>query len=128
MGSNSAASITILILSLSIFFFTTLSSAQAPTVSPSSPPSPPLPPPPPPQICPNLRICASLLNDFARVVVGSPQSEPCCSLIAGLADVDAVVCLCAAVRANVGGININIPVKEILRVCERNAPNLAACA
>ncbi|MCI48418.1 proline-rich protein DC2.15-like, partial [Trifolium medium] len=86
------------------------------------------PPPPPPPICPNLRICATLLNDFAHVVVGSPQSEPCCSLIAGLADVDAVVCLCAVVKANVGGININLPVKEILRVCERNAPNLAACA
>ena len=47
--------------------------------------------------CPNLRVCANLLNDLANVEVGSPQSEPCCSLIDGLADVDAVVCLCAVV-------------------------------
>ncbi|KAK2448051.1 Bifunctional inhibitor/lipid-transfer protein/seed storage 2S albumin superfamily protein [Trifolium repens] len=114
MGSKSVASITILILSLNIFFFTTLSSAQAPTVSPSPPP-----------ICPNLRVCANLLNDLANVEVGSPQSEPCCSLIAGLADADADVCLRALVKA--AGININIPVTEILRVCERNiAPNLDA--
>ncbi|WJX22987.1 hypothetical protein P8452_12239 [Trifolium repens] len=118
MDSKSVASIKILILSLNIFFFTTLSSAQAPTVSPSPSPSPP-------PICPNLSVCANLLNDLANVEVGSPQSEPCCSLIAGLADADADVCLRALVKAV--GININIPVTEIIRVCERNiAPNLDA--
>ncbi|CAK8543635.1 unnamed protein product [Lathyrus sativus] len=120
MDSKGVPSITILILSLSIFFFffTTHSSAQGPTVSPSSSPLP---------ICPDLRVCVSLLRDFAHIVVGSPKSEPCCSLIADLVEVDAVVCLCAVVKANVLGININVPVKEILRVCERNAPALASC-
>ncbi|KAK2448048.1 hypothetical protein QL285_007350 [Trifolium repens] len=69
MGSKSNATITFLILSLSIFFFfTTLTSAQVP---PSS-------------TCPDLSVCANVLNNLANVSVRATQA--CCSLLAGLAD------------------------------------------
>ncbi|MCI00096.1 proline-rich protein DC2.15, partial [Trifolium medium] len=101
MGSKGIASIIILILS--IIFFTTPSSAQAPTASPPTP------------TCPPLQACVGLLPVLGNIGVGVPQSQPCCSIISGLVDADALVCVCAVVKANVVGIDINVPVKELLK-------------
>ncbi|KAK2448044.1 hypothetical protein QL285_007346 [Trifolium repens] len=108
MDSKSVASITILILSLNIFFFTTLSSAQAPTVSPSPPP-----------VCPNFRRCASLFSELEFGEV--PRPKYCCQFLADLTDADAIACLSRLVEVD----GYTIPLEEILRVCGRNIPNLA---
>ncbi|WJX22985.1 hypothetical protein P8452_12237 [Trifolium repens] len=108
MGSKSNATISFLILSLSIFF-TTLTSAQVP---PSS-------------TCPDLSVCANVLNNLANVSVRATQA--CCSLLAGLADANAAVCLCE-LAPNVLGINFNLPVQTLLTVCGRDTSNLPACA
>ncbi|MCD7470409.1 hypothetical protein HAX54_010277 [Datura stramonium] len=67
-----------------------------------------------------LGVCADLLN-LVNVVVGSPPTLPCCSLIQGLADLEAAVCLCTAIRANVLGINLNVPLtlSLVLNNCGR---------
>ncbi|KAL5141478.1 pEARLI1-like lipid transfer protein 2 [Glycine soja] len=57
---------------------------------------------------------------------GSPPTLPCCTLIQGLADVDVGVCLCTALRANLLGINLNLPISLtlLLNTCRGNIPNI----
>uniref|UniRef100_R7W4S5 14 kDa proline-rich protein n=1 Tax=Aegilops tauschii TaxID=37682 RepID=R7W4S5_AEGTA len=62
--------------------------------------------------------------------VGQPPAEPCCSILGGLADLEAAVCLCTAIKANVLGISLDIPVKLSLLVnyCGKNLPSGFICA
>ncbi|KAG5616621.1 hypothetical protein H5410_016445 [Solanum commersonii] len=75
-----------------------------------------------------LGVCANILN-LVNVVVGSPPTLPCCSLIQGLTDLEAAVCLCTAIRANVLGINLNVPLSLslILNSCGKNPPTGFTC-
>ncbi|XP_039025621.1 putative lipid-binding protein AIR1 [Hibiscus syriacus] len=47
---------------------------------------------------------------LVNVELGDVPIKPCCSLIQGLADLEAAVCLCTTVKARVLGININLPI------------------
>ncbi|XP_057952509.1 14 kDa proline-rich protein DC2.15-like [Malania oleifera] len=78
----------------------------------------------------NLGVCANLLNGLLGIVLGAPPTTPCCSLIAGLVDLEAAVCLCTAVRANLLGINLNIPLSLglLLNACGKAAPSGFVCA
>ncbi|KAK8710645.1 hypothetical protein V6N13_145959 [Hibiscus sabdariffa] len=75
-----------------------------------------------------LGVCANVLN-LVNATVGSPPVQPCCSLLQGLVDLEAAVCLCTAIRANILGININIPISLslLLNVCSRNVPTGFQC-
>ncbi|WMV20207.1 hypothetical protein MTR67_013592 [Solanum verrucosum] len=75
-----------------------------------------------------LGVCANILH-LVNVVVGSPPTMPCCSLIQGLTDLEAAVCLCTAIRANVLGINFNVPLSLslILNSCGKNPPTGFTC-
>ncbi|MBA0831186.1 hypothetical protein Goarm_015668, partial [Gossypium armourianum] len=75
-----------------------------------------------------LGVCANLL-DLVNVNVGSPQATPCCSLLGGLNEIEAATCLCTAIRANVLGINLNIPlsVSLVLNACSINVPSGFQC-
>ncbi|KAF7138506.1 hypothetical protein RHSIM_Rhsim07G0106100 [Rhododendron simsii] len=77
-----------------------------------------------------LGVCIDLLGGLINVVVGTPPTTPCCSLIQGLADLEAAVCLCTAIKANILGINLNIPLSLtlLLNVCGKNAPPGFQCA
>lgn len=133
-----------LFLSLNLLFFSLVSACDSPKPSPNIPkPSPtptkpsPSPTPTKPTLptpsstptyagkCPtlNLGVCANVLN-LVDVVVGSPPKLPCCSLIEGLVDLEAALCLCTAIRANVLGINLNIPValNLVLNNCGKKVP------
>ncbi|KHN41445.1 14 kDa proline-rich protein DC2.15 [Glycine soja] len=72
-----------------------------------------------------LGVCANVLN-LVNVTLGSPPTLPCCTLIQGLADVDVGVCLCTALRANLLGINLNLPISLtlLLNTCRGNIPNI----
>ncbi|KAL4387835.1 hypothetical protein GQ457_09G026300 [Hibiscus cannabinus] len=76
----------------------------------------------------NLGVCLNLLN-LVDVELGNVPTKPCCSLIEGLADVEAAICLCSAVRANVLGININLPISLslLLNNCGRRVPTEYIC-
>ncbi|KAI5345175.1 hypothetical protein L3X38_013052 [Prunus dulcis] len=66
---------------------------------------------------------------FTTIVVGTLPKTPCCSLIAGLSDVDATVCLCTAIKAKVLGITLNVPVSLslLLNYCAKSVPTDFQC-
>ncbi|KAL4347325.1 hypothetical protein GQ457_17G002410 [Hibiscus cannabinus] len=70
----------------------------------------------------NLGVCLDLLGGLVNVEVGNVPRKPCCSLIQGLADLEAAACLCAAVRSRVLGITIDLPISLslVLNLCGRN--------
>ncbi|KAH7863053.1 hypothetical protein Vadar_012695 [Vaccinium darrowii] len=139
MASKTTATTALLFL-----FFTLVTSTHETTSScpppPSKTPKHPSPPPgavsPPPTAatCPTdslkLGVCADLLNDLVNLVVGTPPKTPCCSLIGGLANLDTAVCLCTAIKANVLGVNLNIPVSLslLLNYCGKTVPSGFQCA
>ncbi|CAN4127562.1 unnamed protein product [Withania somnifera] len=127
-----------LVLTLNILFFTMVSSTNVPCPPPPHPKPHPTPTPSTPSSkgkCPKdtltLKVCANLLNDLVHLVIGSsPAKTECCSLIQGLADLDAAVCLCTAIKANVLGINLNVPLSLslLLNNCGKYAPKNFQCA
>lgn len=140
MASKTVASTALLLLSLNLLFFTLVSSNYTPCPpTPKSPKapvhkSPPAPAPKKPASCPKdtvkLGVCADLLNTIVNVVVGTPAKTPCCTLLSGLADTDAAVCLCTALKAKVLGANLNVPVSLslLLNYCGKKIPAGYKCA
>uniref|UniRef100_A0ACD5TSI9 Uncharacterized protein n=1 Tax=Avena sativa TaxID=4498 RepID=A0ACD5TSI9_AVESA len=96
-------------------------------------PSPPPPPSSTSGTCPintlQLGVCANVLN-LLKLHLGVPANEQCCPLLAGLVDLDAAVCLCTAIRANILGIiNLNLPVDLVLLLnqCGKTNPPGFTC-
>ncbi|CAI8609614.1 unnamed protein product [Vicia faba] len=122
-----------IILALNILFFTAVTSNYVPC------------PPPPPKdhshhhshpknpTCPRdtikLGVCADILG-LINVELGKPPKTPCCSLLDGLANLEAAVCLCTALKANILGINLNLPINLslILGYCGKGLPKGYVCA
>ncbi|XP_058781030.1 14 kDa proline-rich protein DC2.15-like [Vicia villosa] len=112
------------ILVLSLLAYSTFTEANS-----SCPPSPkPTPPPSSQDHCPKdtlkLGVCADILG-LVNVVVGDPPSgSNCCALLKGLVDLEAAACLCTAIKANVLGINLNVPITLtwILSACQKDVP------
>ncbi|XP_010433288.1 PREDICTED: putative lipid-binding protein AIR1 [Camelina sativa] len=75
-----------------------------------------------------LGVCANVLK-LVDLTLGNPPVTPCCSLIQGVADLEAAACLCTLVKANVLGINLNLPIDltVLLNVCSRTAPTNFQC-
>ncbi|KAL6906426.1 hypothetical protein ACP4OV_004027 [Aristida adscensionis] len=99
-------------------------------------PPPPAPKPPTPSgggSCPRdalkLGVCANVLG-LVKAKIGSPPYKPCCSLLDGLVDLEAAVCLCTAIKANILGINLNLPIdlSLILNHCGKSCPSGFQCA
>ncbi|XP_038700981.1 14 kDa proline-rich protein DC2.15-like [Tripterygium wilfordii] len=112
----------ILAVNLFFFFFFTFSAACDPCKHKPKPP-----PAPPAASCPKdtlkLGACVELLG-VVNVIVGTPPSSQCCALIQGLADLEAALCLCTAIKANVLGINLNVPISlsAIVSGCGKSVP------
>ncbi|KAF8027080.1 hypothetical protein BT93_E0104 [Corymbia citriodora subsp. variegata] len=132
ISSSSAA----LFLCLNLLFFALASGCNT-CVQPKPNPSPsriPNPFSPRGASCPRdalkLGVCAKVLNGPVNAVVGTPPDMPCCSVLEGLLDLEAAVCLCTAIKANILGINLNIPISLSLLVntCGKNVPSGFQCA
>jgi hypothetical protein len=76
-----------------------------------------------------LGVCANVL-DLIKAKAGVPVNEECCPLLNGLVELDAAVCLCTAIKANVLGLNLNIPVNLslVLNFCGKGVPTGFKCA
>uniref|UniRef100_A0A0E0BDL0 Bifunctional inhibitor/plant lipid transfer protein/seed storage helical domain-containing protein n=1 Tax=Oryza glumipatula TaxID=40148 RepID=A0A0E0BDL0_9ORYZ len=76
-----------------------------------------------------LGVCANVL-DLIKAKAGVPATEPCCPLLNGLVDLEAAVCLCTAIKANVLGINLNLPIhlSLILNFCGKGVPTGFMCS
>uniref|UniRef100_A0ACD5TIA3 Uncharacterized protein n=1 Tax=Avena sativa TaxID=4498 RepID=A0ACD5TIA3_AVESA len=78
----------------------------------------------------NLRVCANVLGGLLGLKVGVPTYDQCCSLLRGLVDLDAAVCLCTAVKANILDIvHLNVPVDItlLLNHCGKKCPSDFTC-
>ncbi|PKU77158.1 14 kDa proline-rich protein DC2.15 [Dendrobium catenatum] len=76
-----------------------------------------------------LGVCADALG-LINLNLGKPPKVPCCTLLQGLADLEAAVCLCTVLKANVLGIQLNLPIKLslLLNYCGKGAPSGFHCA
>ncbi|CAM0871188.1 unnamed protein product [Alopecurus aequalis] len=98
------------------------------------PPTPVTPTPVPPTggVCSidtlKLSVCANVLN-LLKLNLGVLSNNKCCPLLSGLTDLDAAVCLCTAIKANVLGINLNVPVDLVLLLnqCGKTCPADFSC-
>ncbi|KAM7525594.1 hypothetical protein LguiA_015496 [Lonicera macranthoides] len=132
MASKAVAS-TALLLSLNLLLFTLVSSTHTPCPPPPTTPSHHHHHHHKKATCPKdtlkLGVCADLLGDLVHLVVGTPPKTPCCSLIEGLVDLEAAVCLCTAIKANVLGINLNVPISLslLLNYCGKKVPSGFQC-
>ncbi|XP_047951536.1 pEARLI1-like lipid transfer protein 3 [Salvia hispanica] len=108
--------------------------SQPPATPPSQPPATPPSQQPGNSSCPRdalkLGICANVLGNLLNVTIGTPPVTPCCTLVQGLADLEAAVCLCTVIRANILGLNISLPIALtlLLNVCSREVPRDFLCA
>ncbi|CAH2042785.1 unnamed protein product [Thlaspi arvense] len=124
MGFNTPVSAIFLAVNLLFFAFVTSSSAQSvPTPSPS-----------PTCSINNLQVkglCAKfLLPGLLNITVTVPPTSPCCSLISGLANIEAAACLCTSLKLPPPitlNINATAPVNSVLRGCGKNSPPNFTC-
>ncbi|KAL2489643.1 Bifunctional inhibitor/lipid-transfer protein/seed storage 2S albumin superfamily protein [Forsythia ovata] len=130
MASISKTSIALFLVLNLLFFTLTSACGTCPGPKPNPKPSPS----PRKATCPRdalkLGVCANLLGGLIGVTIGTPPKTPCCTLIEGLADLEAAVCLCTAIKANVLGINLNVPLSLslLLNVCSKKVPSGFICA
>ncbi|RYR29394.1 hypothetical protein Ahy_B01g053768 isoform A [Arachis hypogaea] len=114
MASNRASSSIALFLIINVLFFALVSGCGGGAC---------------PRDALKLGVCANVLNGLLNVTLGQPPVTPCCSLLNGLVDLEAAVCLCTALKANVLGINLNLPISLslLLNVCSKKVPHGFQC-
>ncbi|KAG6747939.1 hypothetical protein POTOM_047830 [Populus tomentosa] len=124
-GSKAAA----IFVVLNVIFFTCVSSHNAPACPPKAPPAPKKP-----AKCPKdtlkFGVCGNWLG-LVHEALGTPPSEECCTLIKGLADLEAALCLCTAIKANVLGVvklKVPVAVSLLLSACGKKVPEGFKCA
>ncbi|XP_059669731.1 14 kDa proline-rich protein DC2.15-like [Cornus florida] len=144
MGSKSSVS-AVLYLTVNIICYALATTVLSPGTSLSNPkPNPMRNPKPNPMSslvtnnqslsCPRdalkLGVCGNLLGGLIGVFIGNRPTATCCTLLAGLVDLEAAVCLCTAIRANVLGINVNasLSLTLLFNVCGRTLPPGYTCA
>ncbi|KAM1127859.1 hypothetical protein ACFX13_038595 [Malus domestica] len=136
MDSKSSSTLA-LFLSVNLLFCVLASGCYTCPQQPHQPMTNPKPNPIPsaaPKSCPRdslkLGVCAKLLNRAVGAVVGNPPDHPCCALLEGLVELEVAVCLCTAIKANILGINLNIPIALSLIIdgCAKNVPSGFKCA
>nr|XP_010933688.1 14 kDa proline-rich protein DC2.15-like [Elaeis guineensis] len=130
MASKTSASAA-LFLALNLLFFALVCDGCGCGCGVCPTPSPP--PPSPSGKCPmnalKLGVCANVLNGLINLNLGNPPKKPCCTLLQGLADLEVAVCLCTALKANILGISLNVPIdlSLLINYCGKNAPTGFQC-
>ncbi|XP_020227832.1 14 kDa proline-rich protein DC2.15 [Cajanus cajan] len=123
-----------LFLTLNLLFFSLVSACGTYSCPGPKPKPKPNPTPSPSGSCPRdalkLGVCANVLNGLLNATLGQPPVTPCCTLLDGLVDLEAALCLCTALKANILGINLNLPISLslLLNVCSRKVPHDFQCA
>ncbi|XP_027364591.1 14 kDa proline-rich protein DC2.15-like [Abrus precatorius] len=128
-------------LNLLVIFALVSGCEKCPTPSPSPSPSPPSTNTSSVRVtglsdssCPRdalkLGVCSSFLNGLMNYSIGLPPTTHCCSFFEGLADFEVAVCLCTALKANIMGYNIDIPISftNLVNVCSKDVPNGFLCS
>ncbi|CAH8386270.1 unnamed protein product [Eruca vesicaria subsp. sativa] len=75
-------------------------------------------------------VCGSWLG-LVHEVIGTPPSKECCSLVKGLADFEAAVCLCTTLKTTLLGVvaPVKLPValSLLLNSCGKTLPQGFVC-
>ncbi|XP_057838296.2 14 kDa proline-rich protein DC2.15-like [Cryptomeria japonica] len=129
MGSKNAC---VCVLLLLLLITTLVLSTHAKNDIQDCPPPPARPTGSGPLVCPKdtlqLGACVDILK-LVHVVVGDPKQHRCCSVLGDFIELDAAVCLCTAVKANILGLDISIPVAlNLLITCGKQVPSSFVCA
>ncbi|KAI3719211.1 hypothetical protein L6452_20106 [Arctium lappa] len=121
-----SSKITVLFILLNVIAFTCVSSNKVPC--------PPKMTPSASTKCPKdtlkFGVCGDWLGLVHEVIGAQPDSE-CCTLIKGLADLEAALCLCTAIKANVLGllkVKVPIALSLVLNSCGKKVPQGFKCA
>ncbi|KAG5538628.1 hypothetical protein RHGRI_019253 [Rhododendron griersonianum] len=123
--SKAAAALLILLNLIFISFFSNVSSNGFPC-----PPSTPKPAEKCPKDTLKFGVCGEWLG-LVTEVIGAKPSPKCCALVEGLAELEAALCLCTAIKANVlGAVNVEVPIALSLVVngCGKKVPEGFVCA
>lgn len=133
---------------LNIAFFTCVSSTNVPCppkpvpVPPPTPKPAPCPPPTPkpapvppstPEKCPRDTLKFGVCGDWLGIVhevIGAKPSGECCAVLEGLADLEAALCLCTAIKGNVLGIlkfKIPVAISLVFNSCGKKVPDGFVC-
>ncbi|KAL9245269.1 hypothetical protein vseg_018942 [Gypsophila vaccaria] len=127
MGFRNTKKATVIVL-LNVVFFTCVSSHNVPC-------SPPYHSSGSSQIakCPKdtlkFGVCGSWLG-LVTEVIGTKPSPECCTLLKDVADLEAAVCLCTALKANVlGVVKLKVPIalSLLLNGCGKKVPKGFKC-
>ncbi|PIN06482.1 hypothetical protein CDL12_20962 [Handroanthus impetiginosus] len=114
---------------LNIILFTCVSSHYVPC-----PPKAPSPTPKKADKCPKDTLKFGVCGDWLGLVhevVGANPSSKCCELFKGLADLEAALCLCTAIKSNVlGALKVKIPValSLVINSCGKKVPEGFVCS
>uniref|UniRef100_A0A7N0SZ35 Bifunctional inhibitor/plant lipid transfer protein/seed storage helical domain-containing protein n=1 Tax=Kalanchoe fedtschenkoi TaxID=63787 RepID=A0A7N0SZ35_KALFE len=136
MASSKAALLIVLNITFLALFVSSTKVVGPPTIPSQPAPSVPYQPtfPTKPAKCPTntlkFGVCGSWLG-LVHEIIGTPPSKECCTLISGLADVEAALCLCTAIKANVlGAVMVKAPVavSSIVNGCGKKIPKGFKCA
>ncbi|KAL6858778.1 hypothetical protein ACP4OV_017780 [Aristida adscensionis] len=129
MAGKASSVALFLAASLAVLAMTSACGGDCPTpATPSTPTATPASYGKCPRDALKLGVCANVLG-LIKAKVGVPPTEPCCPLLEGLVDLEAAVCLCTAIRGEVLGIKLNLPIdlSLILNHCGKTVPNSFKC-
>ncbi|GFZ15200.1 hypothetical protein Acr_24g0013900 [Actinidia rufa] len=75
-------------------------------------------------------VCVVVLEGLLGLVVGTPPKDPCCSLLEGLTDVEAAVCVCTTIEASELGASLDLPLSLslLLGYCGKSVPSGFLCS
>ncbi|KAM3388929.1 hypothetical protein ACQJBY_011203 [Aegilops geniculata] len=123
-----------LFLAVNLVVFSVASACGGNCPTPSTPtPSTPTPTPSSFGRCPRdavkIGLCVNALN-LVKAELGAPPTLPCCPLLKGLVDLEAALCLCTVLKANVLNIvklDLPIDLSVILNDCGKKVPTGFKC-
>ncbi|KAK8501326.1 hypothetical protein V6N13_027025 [Hibiscus sabdariffa] len=102
------------------------------TTKPPSGKGKPCPSPPSKDTCPidtlKLGACVDLLGGLVHIGLGDPVVNQCCPVLAGLAELEAAVCLCTTLKLKVLNLKIYVPLAlQLLVTCGKTPPPGYTC-
>ncbi|KAH0887450.1 hypothetical protein HID58_063546, partial [Brassica napus] len=125
---SSTLVVTGLLLTFNLIFFTFVTSTKCPPTTPKHP-KPPKKDTAVKPTCPTDTLKLGTYGVSHRCCWLSTKL-PCCALLKGIANLEAAVCLCTALKANVLGINLNVSVdlSLLLNYCGKKLRYGLQCA
>ncbi|KAK8500187.1 hypothetical protein V6N13_076326 [Hibiscus sabdariffa] len=102
------------------------------TTKPPSGKGKPCPSPPTKDTCPidtlKLGACVDLLGGLVHIGLGDPVVNQCCPVLAGLAELEAAVCLCTTLKLKVLNLKTYVPLAlQLLVTCGKTPPPGYTC-